>query len=167
MKVVKVEKFLTALPAPVTLADLFSWFCLAHYIPWKKKKKKSWSILEELKVYLQERISCFSCGKGGQVASHVRKTADANTSKSLGDGDGGRQPIAFPGSHVPGLISARHGHRQQVQVMPLLEHPEVPLETLGVRKLCQRGSVGSRWRDSASLWVENEAKRDGREQNHE
>lgn len=39
MKVVKVEKFLTALPAPVTLADLFSWFCLARYIPWKKKKK--------------------------------------------------------------------------------------------------------------------------------
>lgn len=100
-----------------------------------EKKKKSWSILEELKVYLQERISCFSCGKGGQVASHVRKTADANTAKSLGDGDGGRQPVAFPGSHVPGLISARHGHRQQVQVMPLLEHPEVPLETLGVREL--------------------------------
>lgn len=49
------------------------------------------------------------------------------------DGDGGRQPVAFPGSHVPELISVGHGHSQQVQVTPLWEHPEVPLETLGVR----------------------------------
>lgn len=147
------------LAGPTSPADLFSWSHVGYSVPWKK----CLPIVEQL-YRLNKRESPISRGTGGQVAPLVGETPEMQMSwRSVCSAGGtggvvGGSPLLF------------------LAPMPLLwvdpcwkwspvasaGASSTPIGISRCEKLWQPGSVGGRWRDCASPWVENEAKCDKR-----